>query len=756
MNSDIIHTEGKWKKGDARILIIDKLLSRGWTSYFDMNVALFRELNGETKTIAKLDDKGLQEYCFEHQEYTNNIKVSDIPHMIDVWALIRRGVDIEGILEREKKNGRKVSENPIRDEMRQNFIEVHKIDPDNEEELTEHNLSDATLYYLKKGNTNGQSILVFRYKEQGYSIREDLLNYNKEQNTTRFSRNIDSGITYDMSDIGKYNLIPDPDVIARKRRALLIEALQDKLIRDTTGAVRRRLESISALMESRTKGWMEDVSNRYQNMIYDADGILKGIDLEIIKYHYSIHLTNNKDYQQAEIFLNKCCEFLREEMVSDNCESQERYAWALQNLSVLHKFLGKYSLAEKEAVESLEIFSSLAKTDDSYRIGMAFLLETLAGIHIDMRKLGDDVEEDLISAINILSQLPQEKFFENYITLTECYTTLADYYQHVDKLEDSIRLSEENLQNWKLLVDVNFELYAPRYSVALGCYSYALQKCGNFDRAEELLIEDLNILNKLDENNPGVYKIELATTYNNLGSILFLKGDENQAKEKLFLAESLARDLTGRDPNVFKQNLAGFLELQTNLYFETKDFHTAISKGKEALSLLYNNSEEGKNEMNYRIGDICSCIGKAYTWLGDPENALLYLNKAELTFRPFFDKDSAPTMCEVDYAETLLYLGELYDFSFDGKSNEAEAKYKESLDVALWISSHFPKANLDLLVRIYSFYGLNLAKRGCLNKAKQMWRKALQYWESERCQSTDEVQQLVDMVYQCLQKTDDR
>ena len=750
MKSDIIPTEEKWKKGDVRILIIDKLLSRGWTSYFDMNVALYRELDGDTKPIAQLDDKGLQEYCFDHQCYTNNIKVSDIPHMIDVWALIRRGVDIEGILEREKKNGKKVSDNPIRDEMRHNFIEVHKINPDNEEELTEHNLSDATLYYLKKGNTNGQSILVFRYKEQGYSIREDLLNYNKEQNTTRFSRYINPGINYDISEVGKYDLIPDPDVIARKRRALLIRALQDELIRDTTGAVRRRLEIINGLKKAKPKGWMSETSNTYLNAIYDGQGILEGLELGPILHKYGSHLLESKEYKRGKSFLQEGLDAFRQAMLAGNDKAKEEYAMILQNLAAIHLTLGNYELSEKEALEALNIFRELERNDKSYQYGVAILLNTLAGLHVNMRKF-DVVEEEYEEANAIFSLISKEEPTKYLYMLVGNITSLANYYQQVGRLDESIEAYESALPFLEKLTERNYDDFAPQKVSAMINFATALQDMGRLDEAEHLLLEAIHTLRRLNERFPDVYDEELSTLFNNLGVLMLEKGNNQQAKDYLSSAEQKRRNLVVKDHRAFNGRLAATLDSLAQIEYVERNIDAAIDKWKEALDLLEIYDCEDGNDLSSRLGGCCFHLGAAYMAKDDIDEALLYLQKAEKTFRTLYDRDSPPKMFEDLFAMTLLLMGEIYENVEEKKAN-AERLFEESLDVALWYASCTKNQDLSFLAKLYFDYGYFLFEKERYEEAKTMWQQGLAYGtrELKKRPNTPYLQEILDVLREGL------
>ena len=68
-----------------------------------MNVSLNENIQGipRVKYEGKPKEAYLDELMFQNGLFRSNITQA-INHMVDAWALVRRGVDIEGILEKDK------------------------------------------------------------------------------------------------------------------------------------------------------------------------------------------------------------------------------------------------------------------------------------------------------------------------------------------------------------------------------------------------------------------------------------------------------------------------------------------------------------------------------------------------------------------------------------------------------------------------------------------------------------------------------
>ena len=739
---------------ESYIILIDQLLSKGWASFTDMNVALNENIQGipRVKYEGRPKEEYLDELMFQNGLFRSNINQA-INHMVDAWALVRRGVDIEGILEKDKlekeKVGRKRPANPIRSEFRDLFIDSKKIEPsDSNESLLPYNLSEATLYRLRN-DTEGQGLYIFKYIEDGFSILKDVEAYDNESKTeAKKQRSLASLVNYDIKDADRYSFIPAPDVIARKRKLLIIRALQDELLRDTTGAVQKRLKEIEQLKKNKPAGWLGVTSEKYLNAIYDGRDVFKDLDLGPIIHQYGSHLMEQKDYSQSHSFLKESLDTLREEMLFGNNQAKEEYAQILQNLSALHSFTGNFQLSEEEAIESLGIFRGLSTVNENYSYGVATLLYSLAGIHVKMRKY-DTVEEEYDEAASIFSRLSDEKPTLYLYWWVECITSLAGYYYFVRKISDSIEAYERAMPFLDKLTEKNFDDFAPQKVKAMINYSLALQDSGAVEKAEDILHESIHLIHVLNERSPNVYNEELSTALQDLGSLYGETGDPNRAREVLLTAEGLRRELASADPNAYNSRLATTLDSLANLDLLEGENKEAISKWQEALSLLEVYDDDGSNTFFSDKGRYCFCIGLTFLNLGDKDNALTFLSMAESLFRTIFDRNSAPQMFEDKYAMALSYLGVIYE-SKEEKEAEAEKKYEESLDIALWFNSCANTLDRSFLIIVYCNYAPFLFNRGRYEEAKQMWEQAVKFGDAEEGPSmiSSQSQGLLDLAKQ--------
>ncbi len=774
MSTSITHTNEK--RNDNLTLIIDKLLSKGWTSQVDMAIAINNYWEKvEDKYLYKKNhitrEKAIVEYDKKHEMNTDagvkkNDKKSDgkyyyeirnkhrssvsyiLGQLSDIWALTHEGVNITEILDSKGKKDPKEQDH-LREKYQKIFLEIDEISPSDRKEIDNHSLSKATRTYLEivKGAAR-KGIKVYRYKEDGYSIKDDLKRYRKGKKIPVVKTDV---------PIETLGFIPDDDVYARKIKYINLKLLQEELVRSTESAVKRRLNEIEELKSSKPNGWMDETSNKYLNAIYDAEGILKIFELGKIRQLYGFHLMDRRDYPQAESTLKESLEVFSKSQTLDKKERRE-YALILRELADFHEINGEYLIAEEELTKTLNIYKDLSKSDNSYLLLVAYTLNHLANLHISIKKLGKDVEEEILEALQITEQLdPETQFLPNTIFLT----SLAVYDNAIGKREESIELFELVMENWKVIRRFfiqekgDFKEIAPHYCQLLSYFSRALADNGDLKKAEEMLQERLELLWQLEEESPGVYKNAISTTYVDLGQLLLSFGDMVGSEKNLIAGEKILRELAFINPCAYNEELAIILDTQVQLLISAEKYQAAVEKGKEALSLLEEYDCEGEDKFAYEIGMFTYNIGDAYWLMGDKENAISYMEKAESAFRQLFDRDTAAKMCEIDYVYTLLALCELYN-SIKEKKNEVDGKYRECLDVALWFTSRFPQTSLEIPIMVYNRYGLYLAQKGKYDKAKQMLKKALRIGEQASLHPTKEVQESIALSREILQTIEEK
>ena len=733
MNTKDIVIDVNVKDNDLRILVIDKLLSEGWTSYLDMNLAMskFKDLVAKKNNFPKIKDyKNVEDYysaLLGPYGFTSNIMTSDMPHLIDVWALVNKGEDIEGALLRERRSGNKGTDSLKREEMRKCFIETHDFDIDKEGELEKYPISKETMVYLQKHRKAGeQTIRIFRYVKKDYSIREDLNSYNNELRKPIKELRESGGKMVIDTNIG---FIPDPDVMARKVRELTIKALQEALLRDTTGAVQRRLERIADLKQSKPVGWMHNTSNIYRNAIYDGKGIMQENDIGPIIHKYGAYLLDTKVYAQGGSSLKEALDSVRSYMCSGDLESQKEYAMILQNLASLHVILCNIQLAEEETLEALEIFRNLAQQDEKYKYGIAVMLNSLAAIHLQMLKL-DVVEEEYKEAEVIYKQLSDAEPTGYIYMYMENISSLANFYNYVGRKEESLEAYDRAMPFLEYLTEKNFDDFAPIQVTAMINHASALQDSGEYIKAKEQLEKTIDIINRLDVPFPGVFKDDLSTAYHNIAVLYAYLGDLENACRRLTEAERLRRELVKNDADAFNYHLAATLDTQAQILSKTDYLNEAIEKWNEALSLVETYEGDEHDGLLSQKANYCSYLGSTLMRLSENEEALPYLQRAETIYQTIFDRESRPKMFEDSYALTLMNLAMIYDTN-DSTQDLVESKFEEALDVANWYATRVKEVDISFLVSMYFEYGHFLYNKGRLADALQMLRLTVEKGKSE-------------------------
>lgn len=241
---------------------------------------------GVKKNDKKSDGKYYYEIRNKHRSSVSYI----LGQLSDIWALTHEGVNITEILDSKGKKDPKEQDH-LREKYQKIFLEIDEINPSDRKDIDNHFLSKATRTYLEivKGAAR-KGIKVYRYKEYGYSIKDDLKRYRKGKKIPVVKTDVP------METLG---FIPDDDVYARKIKYINLKLLQEELVRSTESAVKRRLNEIEELKSSKPNGWMDETSNKYLNAIYDAEGILKIFELGKIRQLYGFHLMDRLDYPQA-------------------------------------------------------------------------------------------------------------------------------------------------------------------------------------------------------------------------------------------------------------------------------------------------------------------------------------------------------------------------------------------------------------------------------------------------------------------------
>ncbi len=322
---------------DEAILIIDNLLSSGWTSMLDMCIALneYALENGYQHAV-KREGKTDIEYYVDLMNnggiYSGDIRSSYFTHMAKIWASVREGKDGAGNKEKRDK-----------------YIET--VERLNREKIKNYAVSEATLLYVSNA-PHVRVISLFSYRDKAYSIKKDLAFYNKNWKRQALNKSLKEelkGVQYDINDALRYSITPEPEIIRRKIKAAENKRRQDALISETTEAIRRRLKDIDERSKTKPAGWMDDVTRLYLYSIYDGIGILdNSVIAPIIEQFYS-HL---RDHLQRDILPSQNVSIIVN--YTEYCNSLAREPKFIQLVSSIADTLSHKDLSFDDTVDILD------------------------------------------------------------------------------------------------------------------------------------------------------------------------------------------------------------------------------------------------------------------------------------------------------------------------------------------------------------------------------------------------------------------
>lgn len=719
---------------NTRIKMIDKLLSSGWVSKLDISIQFNENARASSPLYTPTTPPEYYKLLMTppvNSKKTDGGKFTSainqcFDEMADVWALVRGGTDIPGMV-KHKKKGHKTGDK-VRERFRKKFIEAIEISrSQSEEELSEYSLSDATLWYLRYG-TNGQNIKIYRYIDLNYSIIEDKKKYDGElKDKAKYQREL--GYTADcVPDNFILDSIPESEVIVLKRKAAFLNDIKNKLPRETSDFINEKLENIEETTSNKPNGWQDDISRTFSECIIVAHNCLNNADVAKLINLYGVHLINTKNFTAAQCVLEKGLNLLKDTIQSNDRIAKEKYALLLHTLCGLNLKINNYAVAEKQAAEGLDIFRELSLHDSLQEYGVALFQYYRALIHIEKRDF-ELVKSEFDEAEAIFTRIWSESDSTNYYHwLLECYISRARYYGLVGLISDSELVFSNTYSLLSHKEDhENDDVCAVLKAKTLIGYSSSLLQSGDYSHCENTMKEAIDILS--EDKYINTYEEDLSLGYCNLGLLLYCTDKLKESLEYYDNAEVIQRKMAAANPYAYNSLLASTLYSQSVVFIGQQS--VSISKLQEALSLMdvYHGTN---NACTFTIqeGTYNFLIGYEYILSGDYEKAESYLFEAEKSFQSLFDQNSAPKMFEDVYSMTLACIGELY-FKNHQKTNsgQSESYFKKALDVGYWFMTYTNCHNLDFLVYPHIRYGMFLFEAGKREDAMHYLTSGVDYFE---------------------------
>ena len=230
------------------------------------------------------------------------------------------------------------------------------------------------------------------------------------------------------------------------------------------------------------------------------------------------------------------------------------------------------------------------------------------------------------------------------------------------------------LEKFRGLAQENPEVYTPHVAMILSSLGTFYWKTQNYNQAEEMYTEALEIRRILAQQNP-VYNPDVATTLNNIGNLYGDTQRFSEAEKAYTEALKIRRDLAGENP-VYKSQVVTTLNNLGILYNGTKRFSEAEKAFNEALHILKRFTEQDGENHAPDMAMILLNVGALYYDMQKFSRAEKAYKEALKIYRKRAEENAD---IYADVALTLNNLGALYLQT--QKYSEAEDVYAEALEM---------------------------------------------------------------------------
>ena len=328
------------------------------------------------------------------------------------------------------------------------------------------------------------------------------------------------------------------------------------------------------------------------------------------------------------------------------------------------------------------------------------------------------VLEELIKAAQIQFSFGEaRKFYERLIELaptSEHHFNYAYLLQSLNDFEGAKSHYKEVLQELRELAEQNPEVYKPDVAMTLNNLGILFCDTNDFKQSQTYYEEAFQLYQELSGKNPEVYRRYVATALNNLGDLCKKLQDLKQARSYYEEALQICRELSDQNPEAYKPYVAMTLNGLGNLLGGTNELKQARSYYEEALQLYKGFSEQNPEAYKPEVAMTLNNLGGLLKKTNDLKQAQACYEEAIQICRNLIEKHPEahkPKLAMALNNLTLLYLTA-------GEQEDAEKAYQEAHDIFQKLASHHPRA-----------YGVDYARIlvigfGALGKPKEYLEEA--------------------------------
>lgn len=540
---------------EARLRIIDKLLQKGWQSYYDIAKVIHESFVTE-KQFGKLKKwSGVvhDSDCFYDAlltEYRPSLShdILDIP---DIWAYSHHGK----LSKKGKSTGEK---NQLRAEARTAILDI--------KEQKEFKSNEDPELYIKneKKFRENPTVQYFKYKNPKYSIFDTgdyekfLAQGTKKRTKSAVERSIKESITKAEVDsvLNDSDVVLDEAVSNQIKRSILIQEEIREFAQESRNIVESFLKDISTKSEQKKRNWVKETVNKYKNILELVKNPLSKYNPREIAdqiHEFAFFLATENQYH---LLGNRFDEALT---IYQKLRREQRH--------LIEDIEQGLITADEAVIDVIQTKEQMAQDDES----VTSILLSIARVSLDS---GDEKKaKELIKKAKGLSG--GESL--SYARICHLESVIAGMDGNVNQ---ALTLVDEA---FKIIDTIDLENSAEGIAI-LASKAELMQRMGKTAEAKELY----GALLAKDCADDAAREMR-TSAYLNLAVINFSEGQIEEADRNVTVALSEFQALYGKEPDKHLPNVMTAKYIKGLALMHLGDMESAISILEEASSMVPDN-----------------------------------------------------------------------------------------------------------------------------------------------------------------------
>ena len=372
----------------------------------------------------------------------------------------------------------------------------------------------------------------------------------------------------------------------------------------------------------------------------------------------------------------------------------------IEEFLMILKLYSEFLIIAEDFGKGREILEKYHKIYDECNIPKSFQLQHqkvvcqyfLASVLLALKEFDkgiDAFQYTVDSAVLLLGEYHPDILFYLHL-FTSVYDVEARY-------SDSARIQEQLTSK----IEHIYGCDSSQYAISVNNMAYCCYKDGNYDRALELYLETVDILEALQEERGALF----CTIYGNISNCLWEKEQFEDAMDYAIKSYSLSEQIFGED----SIEAAESYKLLGKCHYALGEMEDALKMYKKALPILLRNYGCKERSVLVVYSDMASCYLNVSNY-EEAEKCLLRLLEIQ---KEIYGEE------HVETATTYHKLGFLY--SDTGKMDEAIEQYKKTLEIRRKTLRKYHPDISNILANIGRFY----AQQDDWDKAFEHFKESL-------------------------------